>query len=626
MKRKLLSLLVLLLTATTGAWAEVIYSGSCGTGVTYSLTDDGVLTISGSGAMTDYANVGSRPWNSDSYRNQITSVVIESGVTSIGSNAFYGCTNLASVGIFTSVTTIGNNAFEGCSSLTAIVVPASVTSIGANAFKSCSSLAKVNIFAYDPMTSCGDNAFDGASDGLKIYVPNFKGEDYETGWPAYASNIEELQACDYCGKPSVNGGKNVAWTLTKADVLTIIGTGAMADMVYVSSQPWYGARERIPSVVVEKGVTHIGNNSLRGLSKMTSLSLPEGLQTIGNYAFSSDNNESFTSVTIPASVTSIGTYAFQSCNGLTSITIPASVTNIGEYAFVNCSKLSTFTIPAGVTSIYRNTFAGCSSLGSIDIPAGVTSIGQNAFADCSSLGSIDIPAGVTSIGQYAFINCSELATVTLNSNPSIGTYAFYNIKAGASVTMNLTGHEGESGEYWMTFYNENCSFRVPSTTKIFMAELSGSTLILKELETDKIVNKNNAVILKSTSANITLDYQTTDGGNVFTYNQLAGVSDPAGKTAANPSTTFVLNKTATNGVGFYRLTSGKTLGVGKAYLTYSGSLAPEFFGFDDNTTGVNEVRGQMEDVRGEYYDLQGRRVAQPTKGLYIVNGKKVVIK
>ena len=524
-------------------------------------------------------------------------------MTSIGSYAFYGCTNLASVGIFTSVTTIGNNAFEGCSSLTAIVVPASVTSIGANAFKSCSSLAKVNIFAYDPMTSCGDNAFDGASDGLKIYVPNSKGEDYETGWPAYASNIEELQACDYCGNPSVNGGKNVAWTLTKADVLTIIGTGAMADMVYVSKQPWYGARERIPSVVVEKGVTHIGNNSLRGLSKMTSLSLPEGLQTIGNNAFSSDNNESFTSVTIPASVTSIGTYAFQSCNGLTSITIPASVTNIGEYAFVNCSKLSTFTIPAGVTSIYRNTFAGC-----------------------SSLGSIDIPAGVTSIGQYAFINCSELATVTLNSNPSIGTYAFYNIKAGASVTMNLTGHEGESGEYWMTFYNENCSFRVPSTTKIFMAELSGSTLILKELETDKIVNKNNAVILKSTSANITLDYQTTDGGNVFTYNQLAGVSDPAGKTAANPSTTFVLNKTATNGVGFYRLTSGKTLGVGKAYLTYSGSLAPEFFGFDGNTTGIDATLVNSEKVNSVVYDLQGRRVAQPTKGLYIVNGKKVVIK
>lgn len=605
MKRKLLSLLVLLLTATTGAWAEVIYSGSCGTGVTYSLTDDGVLTISGSGAMTDYANVGSRPWNSDSFRNQITSVVIESGVTSIGSNAFYGCTNLASVGIFTSVTTIGNNAFEDCSSLTAIVVPASVTSIGANAFKSCSSLAKVYIFAYNPMTSCGDNAFDGASDGLKIYVPNSKGEAYETGWPAYASNIEELQTYGYCGNPSVNGGNNVAWTLTKADVLTIIGTGAMVDMGSASRQPWYGARERIPSVVVEKGVTHIGNNSLRSLSKMTSLSLPEGLQTIGNYAFSSDNNESFTSVTIPASVTSIGTYAFQGCNGLTSITIPASVTNIGEYAFVNCSKLSTFTIPAGVTSIYRNTFAGCSSLGSIDIPAGVTSIGQNAF-----------------------INCSELATVTLNSNPSIGTNAFYNIKAGASVTMNLTGHEGESGEYWMTFYNENCSFRVPSTTKIFMAELSGSTLILKELETDKIVNKNNAVILKSTSANITLDYQTTDGGNDFYYNQLAGVSDPAGKTAANPSTTYVLNN-GSNGVGFYKLKSGKTLGVGKAYLTYTGTLAPGFFGFDEGTTGItNTDFTDSTDKVGAWYTLSGVRLnAKPTqKGLYIVNGKKIMIK
>jgi hypothetical protein len=119
---------------------------------------------------------------------------------------------------------------------------------------------------------------------------------------------------------------------------------------------------------------------------------------------------------------------------------------------------------------------------------------------------------------------------------------------------------------------------------------------------------------------------STASSNDFSGNSLEGVSDPAGKTAANPSTTFVLNKTATNGVGFYRLTSGKTLGVGKAYLTYSGSLAPEFFGFDGNTTGIDATLVNSEKVNSVVYDLQGRKVAQPTKGLYIVNGKKVVIK
>ena len=79
------------------------------------------------------------------------------------------------------------------------------------------------------------------------------------------------------------------------------------------------------------------------------------------------------------------------------------------------------------------------------------------------------------------------------------------------------------------------------------------------------------------------------------------------------------------GVGFYKLAGGKTLEAYKAYLTYAGGAgARSFIGFGE-TTGVNEVRGQMEDVRGEYYDLQGRRVVNPTKGLYIVNGKKVFI-
>ena len=94
----------------------------------------------------------------------------------------------------------------------------------------------------------------------------------------------------------------------------------------------------------------------------------------------------------------------------------------------------------------------------------------------------------------------------------------------------------------------------------------------------------------------------------------------------NPGNAYVLNYKTATGAGFYKLKATGTIGANKAYLTYRGSLAPEFFSFDGNTTSINEVRGKMEDVSGEYYDLQGRRVSQPTKGLYIVNGKKVVIK
>jgi hypothetical protein len=343
---------------------------------------------------------------------------------------------------------------------------------------------------------------------------------------------------------------DVTWTLTDFGVLTISGTGAMEDYSGNTGQPWKDSRSSITSVVVQAGVTHIGNNSLSSFTNMTSVSLPEGLLTIGNSAFSGDNNASFTSVTIPASVTSIGQRAFYQCSELTSVTFSA---------------------------------------------------GSN----------------LTSIGIAAFANCSNLTTVTLNSNPFIGPSAF-----PAGVTMNLTAHEGATGEYWMTFYNQNYSFEADANTQVFKAELSGTSITLHEV-TDKIVTKGTAVVLKSTGNPVMT--KTSSASDNSDTNCLEGVTSSSGMTAANPSTTYVLNS-GTKGVGFYKMTSGNTLGVGKAYLTYSGSGAPSFFGFDDETTGINAVNGEGFTVNGSVYDLQGRRVAQPTKGLYIVNGKKVIIK
>ena len=332
-------------------------------------------------------------------------------------------------------------------------------------------------------------------------------------------------------------------TVTLSDgVLTVTGTGAMADYTNASYQPRKDSRTSITSIVVEAGVNHIGN-----------------------YAFASCTNA--TSISLPTTLTSIGNNAFQGCNNasLTAIIIPDNVTTIGDSAFYNCSKL-----------------------GTVNIGSAVTSIGENAFNSCSSLTSISIPASVTSIDYYAFYACSSLASVTLNSNPFIDTGAF---PASTTVTMNLAANEAD-GAYWMTFYNQNYDFEADANTKIFKGELSGKTLELTELTTDQIVTKNNAVILKSTASPIVMTLTTTASENDFSSNSLEGVPDAAGMPAADPSTTYVLaNKTY--GVGFYRLKSGETVPVGKAYLTYSGSGAPSFLGFDE-TTGVNEVRDPCE--------------------------------
>ena len=138
---------------------------------------------------------------------------------------------------------------------------------------------------------------------------------------------------------------------------------------------------------------------------------------------------------------------------------------------------------------------------------------------------------------------------------------------------------------------------------------------------NRIVDKDVPVILKSTG-NPVMTLTTSASGD-SQDNSLEGVNNPEGED--NDNFFYVLNN-GSKGVGFYKLADGKKLGVGKAYLRYDDSSAPNFLGFGDVTAIENIAKSQQPTANGQYYDLQGRRVAQPTKGLYIVNGKKVVIK
>ncbi len=273
-------------------------SGSCGENVTYiynSTTKE--LVISGTGAMTDYRYSS----NSAFYNSDIESIVITSGVTTIGWCAFSYCENLTSVTIPNSVTTIGDDAFYGCSSLTSVTIPDSVTTIGERAFYDCSSLTSVTI--PDSVTTIGEGAFRSCSSLTSVTIPDS------------VTTIGDLAFC-YC--------------------------------------------ESLTSVTIPDSVTTIRGWSFSGCSSLTSVTIPDSVIAIGEGAFY--DCSSLTSVTIPDSVTTIGDDAFYGCSSLTSVTIPDSVTNIGDLAFYDCSSLTSVTIGNSVTTIDNFAFSGCSSL------------------------------------------------------------------------------------------------------------------------------------------------------------------------------------------------------------------------------------------------------------------------
>ena len=240
-------------------------------------------------------------------------------------------------------------------------------------------------------------------------------------------------------------GDNLQWAYdTDTHALTITGSG---DMYWSGERPWEQVAREITSVSLPDGLTSIGNSAFYGCRSLASITIPNSVTNIGWYAFSYCS--SLTSVTIPNSVTSIEVEAFSGCSSLTSVTIPNSITSIGDGAFSYCTSLTSITIPNSVTSIGDYAFLHCTSLTSITIPESVTSIGEWAFSSCSSLTSVTIPNSVTSIGDNAFYRCSSLTSVTIpNSVTSIGERAFYACTFAKDKFINNSSLDAESNDYW----------------------------------------------------------------------------------------------------------------------------------------------------------------------------------
>ncbi|MDD6852665.1 MAG: leucine-rich repeat protein, partial [Bacteroidales bacterium] len=271
-------------------------------GIYYNRTGDGTVSVTFKGnSYNEYAN----EYTGDVV---IPSSVTYSGttysVTSIGNYAFYDCSRgLKSVTIPNSVTSIGDNAFNGCSGLTSVTIPNSVTKIGSYAFYRCSDLTSVTI--PNSVTSISDYAFFQCWNLRSLTIPNS------------VTSIGNYAFYD-CSR----GLKSV----TIPNSVTSIGSYAFC------------ACSILTSVTIPNSVTSIGAWAFNGCRGLTSVSIGNSVTKIGSYAFQSCSG--LTSVSIPNSVTSIGNYAFNGCSGLTSVTIGKSVTSIDSYAFDGCSGLT----------------------------------------------------------------------------------------------------------------------------------------------------------------------------------------------------------------------------------------------------------------------------------------------
>lgn len=414
------------------------------------------------------------------YKNKMSFVVMEDGITDIGEYAFAECTDLkgiifpktlknignfafyksklsADITLPQKVTTIGNNAFSGVTELTEISVPDSIQTIGTRAFDSnvsvsiyyrlgeiCNDLFNgqlvKGIFVDDEIYSIGDNAFANCMNLVELSLPDTI-STVGSGCFAFSHNtVLTIRTVDGKIDNEVFRGKLSAISTVNLDNSNI-GDYAFADNSNLKNVT-ISATSEIATI------TSIGDHAFEGCTTLNQLVLPATLKSIGSHAFY--ECISLNSVNIPDGVTDIRSNTFYNCSSLASITLPQTIASVGEYAFYGCADMVSINIPSGVETIPDYAFYGCGSLETIDIPDTVTDIGNYSFYGCIVLLSAEISNQCVSIGDYAFYNCKTLSSLVLpDSLKSIGDYAFASCIKLTNITLGDTIESlGES-----VFYN-----------------------------------------------------------------------------------------------------------------------------------------------------------------------------
>lgn len=413
--------------------------------------DNGTLTISGCGAMQDYPEFGA-PWYS--LKDEIYVVVIENGITTIGSYVFFSCVNLSDVSIPNSVKDIRHHAFDRCSSLTSVILPENLKSLGGWAFSS-TNLTSIDI--PKSVISLEREVFGwldyNGQHILKDVIVHWDTPLIVSVFPndpfGYYTNVTTINLHVPAGTYSLYAAALVwkdfnivkSWEIGYPDAvdviatfnngtLTITGIGAMQDWDSYA-QPWSSVQDEITNVIIEDKVTNIGNLAFEWHTNIETVAIGNNVKTIGNWAFAQ-------------------------CYGLKSITIPNSVKTLECGVFENCSNLASVTLGDGLLYIGKYSFKK-TALTSITIPNSVTFIGFQAFCDCEKLKTIEFNSDLEAIGFEAFFGCTGLTEIkccTLNRPPAMFNSSFNGVNKDIPVHINYEYlNDYQTAPYWSQFTN-----------------------------------------------------------------------------------------------------------------------------------------------------------------------------
>lgn len=466
-------------------------TGTCGEHADWSF-QNGILTVSGTGAMTAGQNTSLSPIFKPC--GKITEIIVEEGITEIGSfaqldvekvmlpqslvkvhpYAFASCRSLKEIALPDGVTSIGTGCFAGCTGLRSVRMPDTIAKIEASAFINCSSLSGISLGS--SLTFLGAEAFAYCKGLTEVTIPSslqtFGNGPFAfcTGLTRVAYHAANANADAPNGTSSLlrnAGDTNHPVTLTLGDTVQTLPVYFLSDSKYVSDikggagltgigHHAFNGCSGLKEITLPDAVTELPANSFSNCASLTNIRLSNKLTSVGADAFfgcvllesvslpdtvTQISDRAFyhcyalKSINLPGLLRFVGESAFRNCKALTSVLLPDSVTEVKEYAFSECASLETIRFSKGMASVAPYLCKACPKLSSVTLPDAATEIGRNAFDQCTSLKTLDLPRTLTSIGMYAFRESGLTAAVIPDSVTSLGDCAYFSCAALESITL-----------------------------------------------------------------------------------------------------------------------------------------------------------------------------------------------